>query len=201
MKKTKNKSITNKERKDLFSKYLENLKVAKEQRVGDLAILKRASGLTLAESRGALGIFYRYLPPQLSRSINEEIYFLIATLYGLNDFQFTGSFGKTMREVFYKSGSDSIQKRFIALLDSRFDLIDTYLPGGGEVAYRIRQCIRLASSNNIGVDWLQLLKDLVYWTHEEKFIQKKWAQDFFSKNELNESSEKIDKNKQKKIKK
>ncbi len=194
MKKAKNKYITNKERKEIFSKYLKKLEVAKEQRIGDLAILRRASGLTLAESRGALGVFYRYLPPQLSKSINEEIYFLIATLYGLNDHKFTGSFGKTMRDVYYKSGSESIPKRFIALLDSRFDLIDNFHPGGGEVAYRIRQCIRLASSNNIGVDWLQLLEDLVYWTHEAKFIQKQWAQDFFSKKKPKESSEKINNN-------
>ena len=194
MKKTKNKSITKKERKEIFSKYLKNLQVAKEQRVGDLAILRRASGLTLAESRSALGIFYRYLPPQLTKSINEEIYFLIATLYGLNDYPFTGSFGKTMKEVYKKSGSDSIPKRFIALLDSRFDLIDNFFPGGGEVAYRIRQCIRLASSNTIGIDWLQLLEDLIYWTYDTKFVQKKWAQDFFSKKELKESSEEIKKN-------
>lgn len=171
----------------LFENFLDNLKKTRETSRGDLAILKRACGLKIAKSRNALGIFYRYLPSQLVRDYNEEIYFLVATLYGLNDFPFTGSFGKTMREVYRKTDSESISKRMISLLDSR-------LEGSNELSYKLRQSVRLASSHQVGVDWLQLLKDLIYWTHEDKFIQRNWARDFFSKPKSEQENE-SDKNK------
>jgi len=39
------------------------------------------------------------------------------------------------------------------------------------------------------VDWYQLIYDLSYWTHEDKFIQKKWAQEFFSEYEPKSNSQ------------
>lgn len=158
----------------LYQEFIENLKKIKKVSRGDLAKLKRACGYKIAESRNALGIFYRYLPSKLVRDYNEEIYFLVATLYGLNDYPYTGSFGKSMQEVYRKAGSESIAKRMIALLDSDFEESD-------ELSYRLRQCVKLAASHQVGIDWLQLLKDLIYWTHEDKFVQKNWARDFYSK--------------------
>lgn len=181
------------ERIKLHKIFLTNLNKAKEQRPGDLAVLKRASGRTLAESKTALGVFFKYLPFQLTKSFNEEIYFLVATLYSLNDYPFKGSLGKTMRKIYKKSGSESIQNRMIILLDCQFELLDNYYPGGGDMAFRLRQCVRLASSHEIGVDWLQLIENLIYWTHEDKFVQKKWARDFFSHQE-GEPDKNVEKN-------
>jgi hypothetical protein len=65
------------------------------------------------------------------------------------------------------------------LLDSEFDLIDGYQPGGGEMAYRLRQCIRLADSKEVGVDWTKLIKDLIFWTHPGKNVKKRWANSYF----------------------
>ncbi|KKN25415.1 hypothetical protein LCGC14_0885050 [marine sediment metagenome] len=165
------------EKNQLQETFISKLKNA---RTGDLAILKRASGLILAESRLAMGVFYKFLPPQLQNPWNEEIYFLIATLFGFNSYPFSGSFGKSMRLVHQKTKSDSIPNRMMSLLNSSFGLVDNRYPGGGETTFRIRQCVRLASSHDVGVNWLELLNDLLYWTHEDGFIQKKWSRDFFS---------------------
>ena len=102
-----------------------------------------------------------------------------------------------MRDVYKKSGSESIAKRMIALLDSYFDESD-------DLSYRLRQCVKLATSHQVGVDWLQLLKDLIYWTHEDKFIQKTWARDFYSKPKLDQDmgfDSNLENNSKKKIKK
>ncbi len=181
------------EKKQLHEAFIKKIINA---RSGDVAVLKRASGLTLAESRGAMGVFFKLLPPQLQNVWNEEIYFLIATLIGFNNYPFSRSFGKSMRRVYQKTKSESIQKRMMSLLNSKFGLIDNRYPGGGETAFRIRQCVRLASSHEVGINWLELLNDLLYWTHEDGFIQKKWSRDFFSEYEKendNEFKEKIDK--------
>jgi CRISPR system Cascade subunit CasB len=146
---------------------------------GDLAILKRNAGNTLAESHGAIAGFYRIMPYGLPK-YNEEIFFLVATLYGLNKYPASKDFdfGKTMRRVKEKS-SESVDRRLMALLDSSFGTIDGYQSGGGELAYRLRQCVKLANSKEVGVNWVKLLKDLQYWTHESKKVQKSWAKSYF----------------------
>jgi len=146
---------------------------------GEIAILKRNAGNTICESRGIYPIFYRVLPHGIADSPREEIYFLIATLYGHNEYSLRGNFGLTMRRVKSQSNTDSVDKRMVVLLESDFNLIDGYKPGGGELAYRLRQCVKLANSHEIGVDWLQLLKDLQSWQYPEKRVQKAWARSYF----------------------
>lgn len=152
---------------------------------GYRAILKRNAGNTLAESRGAIPVFYRILPYGLNK-YNEEIFFLVATLYGLNKYRMSGNFGLTMRRVKEKS-SESVDCRLMALLDSDFDTIDNYRPAGGELTYRLRQCVKLANSKEVGVDWVRLLKELQYWRHENKDVQKRWANSYFGYHPAEES--------------
>jgi CRISPR type I-E-associated protein CasB/Cse2 len=78
-------------------------------------------------------------------------------------------------------------RRFHILLDSKFDRICDPLnesaarqDGGGELAFRLRQMVKVLASKEIGVDWAQLLVDLPQWSHPEKRIQKAWARSFFS---------------------
>ncbi|MHA1253498.1 MAG: type I-E CRISPR-associated protein Cse2/CasB, partial [Candidatus Helarchaeota archaeon] len=96
-----------------------------------------------------------------------------------NNYSFTGDFGKTMRLVRNRAGTESINARFAALLDSDFDIVGNIYYGGGALAFKLRQCIKLANSHEIGVDWYQLLKDLKFWTHPSKFIKKRWARSYF----------------------
>lgn len=156
---------------------------------GDIAILKRNAGNTLAESHGAIAGFYRIIPYGLPK-YNEEIFFLVATLYGLNKYPTSKNFdfGKTMRKVKdHPKSSESVDKRIIALLDSDFDIIGSYHPGGGELAYRLRQCVKLANSKEVGVDWIKLLEDLQKWRNDGKYVQKRWAKSYFGYQPAEES--------------
>lgn len=173
------KEIRNQQIEEFISR-LENLK---NDRRGDLAILKRNAGNTIAESKGVYQTFYQILPRGIAGSYNEEIYYLIATLYSHNRYPAKGDlakgdFGTTMRFVKDKTGSENIDHRMSFLLDSNFDRVGGH-PGGGEVPYRLRQCIKLANGHEVGVNWPKLLFDLMRWDHPDKWVQKRWAESYF----------------------
>lgn len=144
---------------------------------GDLAILRRNAGENLATSRRATGVFYGLLA--LGSRVHDEIYFLVATLYGLNDRSFTGDFGQTMKMVKLASGKDSLDVRMKILLDCDLDVTDGRLHGGGELGYRLRQAVKLAASHEVGVDWAQLIHHLDHWRHPGRWVQKAWARSYF----------------------
>lgn len=144
----------------------------------DISILKRNAGFTIGQSRGATGIFFRILPPKVGSRF-EEIYFLVATLYGLNDGNISGNFGETMREVKKATGSANLDRRMAILLESEFGLIENFKIGGGEMGYRLRQNIKLAKSKEVGVNWEELLSDLCWWNDPEKRVQKRWARAYY----------------------
>lgn len=144
------------------------------------AILKRNAGRTLADSRQAVGVFYR-LYPREGDGRDEEIFFLVATLYGLNPRAFPGDFGSSMKALVAKGMSpQAVDARMTVLLESRFDMIDGFRPGGGDLAYRLQQCAKLAASHEIGINWPQLIDDLKWWSHPNKRVQKTWARSYFS---------------------
>ncbi|MEX2755946.1 MAG: type I-E CRISPR-associated protein Cse2/CasB [Candidatus Sigynarchaeota archaeon] len=180
-------------------------KLREQERWGDLAALRRAAGTFLGESAAAMQQFYRLLPLQVTKPWEEEIYYLVATLFDLNreeppkprgDWDMV-NFGATMRECKARSEKaasrtttddkkgtgkknesqkdesreSSIDKRFSALLESSIET--------GELAYRLRQLVRLAASKEIGVNWGTLLDDLLWWGHEAKRVQKRWARSYY----------------------
>lgn len=162
------------DRAEVASEFVQRLKELKERDRGGMAILRRNAGETLSTSRGAAAVFYRLLPPGVAQ-VQEEVFFLVATLYALNDRTHTGNFGQTMRDVKERSGRDSIDLRMKVLLDSTFDRIQ----GGGELAYRLRQAVKLAASKDVGVNWPQLIADLSWWAGEQRRVQKAWARSYY----------------------
>ena len=150
---------------------------------GPRAILKRCAGRTIGEASGHAKIIYYGIlareTPAVKGSKNEEIYFLVATLFGLNKHETTGNFWATMRTIRSKTASESTDHRMAILLDSEFGLIEGWRSGGGELAWRLRQCVRLAAGHEVGVNWTQLLQDLLWWDHHEKRARKRWARSYF----------------------
>lgn len=177
-----------------IEEFISRLEGLEKDNRGDLAVLKRNAGNTLAESKGVYQAFYNILPYGIAGSRNEEVYYLVATLYGHNKYRAKGNFGSTMRVVKDKTGSENINHRMSILLDSNFDHISHMYPGGGEIPYRLRQCVKLANSHEAGINWSQLLMDLTRWEYPEKWVQKKWAKSYFgymksTENDSNELSE------------
>ena len=137
---------------------------------GGRARLKRCAGQRLAEASGsALRRFYSLLPPGVSR-FQEEVYFLVATIYPLADDGGTGNFGISLRQARQASNSQGLDRRVEILLDAD----ENQLP------FRLRQATRFLASNQVRVNWPQLLADLLYWTHPARFVQQNWARSYFA---------------------
>ena len=100
----------------------------------------------------------------------EEEYFLAATLYPLADEGGTGNFGASLRQARQASNAPGVDRRMEILLDAD----ESQLP------FRLRQATRFLASNEVRVNWTQLLNDLLYWTHMDRFVQKNWARSYFA---------------------
>jgi len=156
---------------------------------GQKAALKRSAGKTISEAKGeALSAFYTVYPRSESRFGQEERWFLAATLFAGNKTRMVQSvmerpwydtdFGWTLRKIPIKSSSNGVERRFTALLDNR-DYNES-------LAYKLRQLVALADSRQVPVNWPALLKDLLYWDHPERFVQKRWARNYYSESEERE---------------
>lgn len=138
---------------------------------GERARLKRCAGQTLAEARHeALGLFFRVLPPDIP-AFKHDIYFLAASLYPMTETDGSGNLGASLLRARTPKNGKGLDRRIEILLDSD----EAQLP------YRLRQVIHLLQANRIRVNWPQLLEDLLYWTHPNRFVQRRWAQSYFAK--------------------
>jgi CRISPR system Cascade subunit CasB len=138
---------------------------------GSRAILKRSAGRTLSESnRGALPLFYRLLPPGVGE-YQQEIYFMVSTLYPLADAGGHGDLGEALRKAreARPSNSKGVDRRIQILLDS----------DEGQLAFRLRQTINYLKSCGVRVDWTLLLEDLLFWSYPERRVQRRWAQSYY----------------------
>jgi CRISPR system Cascade subunit CasB len=142
---------------------------------GAKASLKRDAGKELAEAH-SIGLFYRLLPYGLSAS-QEEIYFLVATLYplaGNSDAKNLGTSLKTLRlnKKRRREPTESMDKRFEVLLDA----------DKGQLSHRLRQIVKflISGEQKIGVNWAQLLTDLIRWQYPSRSVQKQWAREYFA---------------------
>src|SRR5690349_3709770 len=120
----------------------------KEKDRGKFATLKRNAGNTIAEARDSTW-FYRFLS-RYAHGYDDEIYFLVATLIPLNKKTATGDMGQSLRQLATKPrvNGDSVERRFAILLDADFNYIDGK-SAGGELAFRLRQLVKLAGSHEV----------------------------------------------------
>ena len=137
---------------------------------GEKARLKRCAGRTLTEARQeALGVFFRVLPPDIP-PYQYETFFLVATLYPVAEEGGSGNLGDSLRLCRIPNNEKSLDRRMEILLDS----------DEGQIPYRLRQVVHLFQTNRIRINWPQLLEDLLKWTHPDHFIQRRWAQSYFT---------------------
>src|ERR1043166_318223 len=79
------------------------------------------------------------------------------------------SVGRALARVRDKSGSESIEGRFVALLDAHAE----------DIGHHLRYAIALLRSNEIPIDWDKLLSDVLAWDHEDRGVQRRWARNFW----------------------
>lgn len=135
---------------------------------GGRARLKRAAGKAIGEARDTLGLFYSLVPPGLPPS-QEETYFLAATLYPLAEAGVRGDLGAALRRARLASNAKGLDRRVEILLDA----------DAAQLPFRLRQAVSFLQSNRVRVNWPRLLDDLLFWSHPERLVQRRWARAYF----------------------
>jgi CRISPR system Cascade subunit CasB len=157
-------------------RFIEALVVLYEQedRV-ELAALRRG----LSNPPGETMEMYPYVAPftqGLTRK-QEDAYYLIAALFGLypgeswtsSESRLRTNLGASLRWFTNESSSESIERRFVALLNAHTD----------DLSEHLRQTISLLKSKDIPVDWRQLLRDVINWEDDDRFVQRNWSKAFW----------------------
>jgi len=152
-----------------FVQYLERLKKAEDR--GTLATLRKGAG----KSPGSAIEQYPFVVPWIPKDCSywkENVYYLIAGLFALHpDSGGKNNLGEVFRTLYQKTKSESIEDRFVALLNSHPEDLPKHL----------RHAVSLAKSKDIPVDWHQLFNDIERWNASGKWVQKRWAKAYWGK--------------------
>lgn len=153
-----------------MNEFFEWLEKANEQDTRVRAVLRRS----LAFDPGCFPSAFSYVEPFLKDTDSHwrrEVFYLTAGLWAANlrdrHVGPTLTLGKAAAAYQLSSGSSSIERRFIALLDADAD----------QLAHRLRQMLALLK--DYSVDFGALLQDLLRWNDESKRTQNAWARDFY----------------------
>jgi CRISPR system Cascade subunit CasB len=139
---------------------------------GSLAALRRG----LAEESGsleALLVLGRVLPADLSER-DEETHGLVAALFaatqrGNRDRSTTeGDLGASLARLLAKRSEASVTPRVLALLATRRE----------DLVPPLRRAVTILDSDGIGIDWAQLLHDLLAWDHPDRVVQRRWTRSY-----------------------
>jgi len=145
-------------------RFVEHLESLRENR-GALASLRRGLG----SSPGTVPAMYPYIIPWTPRNRKvEEACYVVGSLFALYpEAGGTDDLGMAFAKV--SDPSDSLEKRFVALLNCHYDDLPNHL----------RQATSLLKSKDIPINWRELLQDIMGWEHESRYIQRKWARGFW----------------------
>lgn len=159
-----------------FLEVLEGLRSGREW-TRARAVLRRS----LAFDPGGYPPAMPYVEPFLQSAGNEgwrrEAHYLVAGLFALKDGEHKE--GRTLARALWEAKqarqSDSLEKRFLALLDADRD----------QIAHRLRQAVGLVEG---GLDFAQLLEDLLHWFDPRRRVQARWAREFYGAEELRQEA-------------
>lgn len=155
-----------------FVAYLCRL-VADENRTA-LAALRRGLG----KPPGTTPEMFRYVEPWATNDYHGDDYYLVAALFALHPVNATeGNLGTTFATVARQGGhqgDDSLEKRFVALLNAHREALPTHL----------RHAVSLARSKDVRINWLELLCDVAQWGREDRPVQRRWAGQYWGETEV-----------------
>lgn len=156
------------DRQNKFIGYLLNLAKEGQEDRGALADLRSGLGRQPGEMARVHQHVVPYLPEQ---RYNDHWYYITATLFGAFPKHRSGcSLGAAFAPL--RTKSDSMEARFVALLNAHPDDLDDHL----------RHVVSLLKTHDRPLDWYQLLDDLLQWGHPEGHVQSRWARNFYRNN-------------------
>ncbi len=130
-----------------------------------LAQLRRCLARDLGRALCRVGRLFNRVPDY---ALDDAV--LVAALFASHQEHRQGvGLGKAFRELRDGAGGASVEKRFVALLDSERE----DLPG------RLRQAVFLLRAKGVGLDWERLLADLRRWDQPSRRVQRDWARQFW----------------------
>lgn len=146
-----------------------------------LATLRRSLGKDPGEDAGPYRYVGRWLPRGNQSFRQDEWYYLVAGLFALHQISwadeegahapywrnFGASFARLTRDT--ENGRDSIERRFVALLNSHVD----------DLPHHLRQAVSLLKAKGVPVDWAWLLDDLLGWERRGGAVRREWAHAFW----------------------
>ncbi len=168
----------------LFIRHLESLvprggekDVRESEHRAELATLRRGLG----RDAGTVMEMYRYIGPLLpsgARRQEEDAYFQVAALFALHPSHWPrpeggprNNFGASFRRLRLADGStESVEKRFVALLDASSETI----------AHHLRHSVSLMRAKDVSVNYLLLLRDIQRWSSDDRWIQRDWARAYWT---------------------
>ena len=123
-----------------------------------------------------------FMSPYISRFTQdfphwlEQQYYLIASLYAYYPESVDkGNMGNHFLRKIDPTNSDSsapVERRFSHLLAAHPD----------ELHYHLRQAISYLRADNIAINWHQLAHDVRSWSHQDRYVQRNWANAFWGSN-------------------
>ena len=164
-----------------------------EQTTRDQRFIARLQGYVDGRDRGALAILrrgltkrpgqapemYRFVEPWLQGEQSgwtQDSYYLIAALFASHptslddDARRPTNLGASFaRMAPTDEQRQSIEHRFTVLLNSSQEDLHVHL----------RQAISLLKAKGTPVDWALLLRDIRWWDHEDRWVQRSWARAFW----------------------
>jgi CRISPR type I-E-associated protein CasB/Cse2 len=143
-----------------------------------LAALRRALGTTPGSQAEAVRIVYRLLPTNVA-PWRERDRWLVAGLFALHPRALAapaeGHYGPNLADSLRKLAHmesvspERVERRLLALLNAEREDLDDHL----------RHAIAQLRAHEIGVDYVQLLRDLHGWGAEQRWVQRRWARAFW----------------------
>ena len=156
-----------------YPKYLQERLVRRLSKLAEPKSPDRAALATLRNSLRpdrnleALRIVLPYLKDPTPRKEDDAI--LLAGLFALHPVAGPLSLPKALRKIMADTNSDSIEKRFQALLSS----------GRPELPTHLRHAVSLVAPYGYALDWSDLYRAIRGWEAESDFARRRWARDFW----------------------
>ncbi|MEF9996714.1 MAG: type I-E CRISPR-associated protein Cse2/CasB [Burkholderiaceae bacterium] len=129
---------------------------------------------SLSFDPGTYAPVFPWLEPHVGHAANRarERAYLVTGLWALASKRGSGdpcSLPDAMRRVARSRESRSVEARFVALLDSE----------GDELIWRLRHVIDLIAAEKVTLNWPALLRDVLAWDADSRFIQQRWAREYW----------------------
>ena len=156
-----------------FLEFLLALEERKDR--GAFAALRRGLGVP----PGSAPEMHRYVAPWAGGERSrwrEDVYYIVAALFAFHpcdwprdDSDRYTNLGSSFASIAGGDSHDAVERRFTALLSVRAEDLHVHL----------RHAVSLLKAKDAPINWARLLRDLMSWNDEDRWVQRNWAKAFW----------------------